>query len=128
MIWDDDMNRVWQVLTNRGTVYEELAKESVSSESLYGFLKGFADATEIAAAIVSAQREVSSHKEFEDLCHRISTSTEFDYAYDSDISSDYIENFSKGRNAGGAAAINTLSLMNSKDWTEEGTDEQEDAQ
>ncbi len=119
MIYQCDMDKVLAVLVDKAERYTEMANDSVSSESLYGYLRGYLDATEIAAAVIGATKEVPNDVEYESLCTRIEAYTSFEYASDSNINTDYLENFKKGRKAGGVAAINVLSLVNGKSWLED---------
>lgn len=125
MIYQDGMDKVLGVLMNRAKEYEELAKESTDSESLYGYFKGFEDATEIATSVIQAKHEVNDDKEFEDLCDMVTRFTAFYYDEGSNIESDYLKQFKIGRERGGKAAVAELGLVNIEDFTEKRKDKRE---
>ncbi len=122
MIIQSDMKKVLATLVHKAERYEERAKASTDNESLYGYLRGYQDATEIVVAILTSQQSVSD-EEYKELCDRIKAFVAFKYAHDSNINSDYLENFKKGREDGGEGAVDALSLVNG-DWTKKETEEE----
>ncbi len=121
MIIQSDMKKVLATLVHKAERYEERAKASTDNESLYGYLRGYQDATEIAVAILTSQQSVGN-EEYKELCDRIKAFVAFKYAHDSNINSDYLENFKKGREDGGEGAVDALSLVNG-DWTKKETED-----
>ncbi len=101
---------------NRYEEYEKLANNCVDDDALYGFLKGFADASNMASNIITARYKVLNDKECEDLCERIIEYAGFRCTSQRGKDGDFLKNFRKGRETGCKAAIADLKMMNIPDF------------
>ncbi len=97
MISVDDLSGVAGMLNERFLEYEKLASNSADSESLYGFLKGFADASNIANYIVDHKLKDINDKEFEWLCEEINDCAKFVCPRNNGVNSAFLKGFKKGR-------------------------------
>lgn len=119
MITTRDFDNARVEAINRYEDYEKLANSCVDDEALYGFLKGFADASHIASRIIPDVGRSFNSEQCESLYESIRCYAGFKCTSPKGKDGDFLKNFRKGREVGCRAVIADLKMLDFRNRMEE---------